>query len=87
MKIQIVSNPERAAELLKTNRPVKVGDVIPMGSLVAAKLLAEAPDVFQEVVAIEQTKENVVAGHQEDKLASPGKNKLLKKGRGFKSKD
>ena len=87
-QLKIIGDSAEAAAALRTNRPVKTGDVIASPAHIADQLAHDHPELFKVlIVAIAPAKEDAVAGHQENKLGKPGKNKLLKKNEKFKSKD
>lgn len=47
MYLIIKANPEKAKELLKTNRPYKIGDKITGDVVMISKLAAKNKDVFE----------------------------------------
>lgn len=47
MYLIIKDNLEKAKELLKTNRPYKIGDKVTGDPIVISKLAAKNPDIFE----------------------------------------
>lgn len=84
--IRIKADPASAAKAINSNRPFKVGDQFSANDTVAAQILHSYGDLFEEVVPIEQQQKDAPAGHQENKLQAPGKNKKLAKSSKFKTK-
>lgn len=88
MKIRVKADPASAAKAIGSNRPFHIGMEISANDTVGAQILHKFPDLFEQVVVpIEQQPKDVVAGHQENKLQAPGKNKKLAKPKTFKTKD
>lgn len=83
MYLLVIGNPEKAKQLLKTNREIKVGDKLKGDVVMISKLAAQHTDTF-ELGGVEEK----VAKKKVTKKSShkPKKNKALKKGNKFKSK-
>ena len=78
MYLLVIGNPEKAKQLLKTNREIKIGDKLNGDLIMVSKLATENKDVF-EIGGIEKKA-------VKNKTHKPKKNKALKKGNKFKSK-
>ena len=76
MYLIVVSNPEKAKEILKTNREINVGDKIKGDLIMIKKIASNNKDIFKI------GPENV----EEKKDIIPEKNKKLNKSKKFKSK-
>lgn len=88
MYLIVKDNPEKAKELLKTNREIKVGDKITGDLIMVSKLAAKNKDVF-ELGGVEKPKEkpNKVRGKSKDrKKFGPKQDKMFDKGEKTKQK-
>ena len=68
MYLIIKDNVDKAKELLKTNRPYKIGDKITGDAVMVSKLAAKNPDVFELGGATKAPKkETQVRGESEER--------------------
>lgn len=82
MYLIVISNPDKAQKLLKTNRPINIGDKIEGTYEQLSAIAIMNKDVFEFHGLEKKTvKKNTRRKH------GPKKNKLMKKGDKFKSKD
>lgn len=74
LKIKILKDPEKVAQRLKTNRELKVGQIIASGDDYKMRLMAAMCGDMVELQGDEKA------------MTKPKKNKMLKKSKKFKAK-
>lgn len=84
MYLIVIDNPEKAKELLKTNREIKIGDKFSGDKVAMSAIAAKNKDVFS--IEGQEVKEVKVVKKKTSKKVSK-KNKRYSKGKNFKSKD
>lgn len=85
-KVRIKGDPIAAAKAISSNRPFQIGDSFSANDTVSHKLVTEYGHLFEYMEPIVQTTKDVATEPEGIKSQVPSANKMLSKGKKFKSK-